>query len=105
MVALTAASVGLVLTVGLWQWKGIPRSVPVLATGLSLLGQIAARSIWRLRNERARRPNGDHLQRLVVVGAGEGADQVLRTLRGSQRQLVSNRWRCSTTTRPSASCA
>ena len=57
--------------------------MPVLATGLSLLGQIAARSMWRLRNERARRPNGDHLQRLVVVGAGEGAEQVLRTLRAS----------------------
>jgi FlaA1/EpsC-like NDP-sugar epimerase len=83
VVALTAASVGWILTIGLWQWDGIPRSVPVLATGLSLLGQIAARSMWRLRNERARRPNGDHLQRLVVVGAGEGADQVLRTLRAS----------------------
>jgi FlaA1/EpsC-like NDP-sugar epimerase len=83
IVALTAMSVGLVLTVGLWQWQGIPRSVPVLATGLSLLGQISARSIWRLRSERLRRPNGGHLQRLVVVGAGEGADQVLRTLRAS----------------------
>ena len=83
MVALTAASVGFVLTVGLWQWNGIPRSVPVLATGLSLLGQITARSLWRLRNEHRRRPNGEHLQRLVVVGAGEGGDQVLRTLRGS----------------------
>jgi FlaA1/EpsC-like NDP-sugar epimerase len=83
IVALTAALVGLVLTVVLWQWRGIPRSVPVLATGLSLLGQISARSIWRLRNERLRRPNGGHLQRLVVVGAGEGADQVLRTLRAS----------------------
>jgi FlaA1/EpsC-like NDP-sugar epimerase len=83
MVAVTAASVGLVLTVGLWQWNGIPRSVPVLATGLSLLGQITVRSLWRLRNEHRSRPNGAHLQRLVVVGAGEGGDQVLRTLRGS----------------------
>ena len=83
VVALTAVLVGVVLTVVLWQWQGIPRSVPILAMGLSLLGQISARSIWRLRNERARRPNGDHLQRLVVVGAGEGAEQVLRTLRAS----------------------
>jgi FlaA1/EpsC-like NDP-sugar epimerase len=83
IVALTAVSVGLVLTAALWRWQGIPRSVPVLATGLSLLGQISARSIWRLRSERLRRPNGVHLQRLVVVGAGEGADQVLRTLRAS----------------------
>ncbi len=83
IVALTAASVGAVLMVGLWQWNPIPRSVPMLATGLALLGQITARSMWRLRNESRRRPNGEHLQRLVVVGAGEGGDQVLRTLRGS----------------------
>lgn len=83
MVAFTAASVGFVLTVGLWQWNGIPRSVPVLATGLSLLGQITACSLWRLRNEHRNRPNGAHLQRLVVVGAGEGGDQVVRTLLGS----------------------
>ncbi len=83
IVAITAASVGVVLTVGLWQWNGIPRSVPVLATGLSLLGQITARSMWRLRNEHRHRPNGEHLQRVVVVGAGDGGDQVLRTLRGS----------------------
>jgi FlaA1/EpsC-like NDP-sugar epimerase len=83
VVALTAASVGVVLTVGLWQWNGVPRSVPILATGLSLVGQITARSLWRLRNESRNRPSGEHLQRLVVVGAGEGGDQVLRTLRGS----------------------
>jgi FlaA1/EpsC-like NDP-sugar epimerase len=83
VVALTAASVGVVLTVGLWQWNGVPRSVPILATGLSLVGQITARSLWRLRNESRKRPSGEHLQRLVVVGAGEGGDQVLRTLRGS----------------------
>ena len=83
VVAVTAASVGLVSTASLWQWNGIPRSVPLLAMGLSLLGQITARSMWRLRNERSRRPNGDHLQRLVVVGAGEGAEQLLRTLRAS----------------------
>jgi len=83
VVALTAASVGFILSISLWWWQGIPRSVPVLATGLSLLGQIAARSMWRLRNERSRRPHGDHLQRLLVVGAGEGAEQVLRTLRAS----------------------
>ena len=83
IVALTAASVGLVLTALLWGRVGVPRSVPALAMGLSLLGQISARSMWRLKNERARRPNGDHLERLVVVGAGEGAEQILRTLRSS----------------------
>jgi FlaA1/EpsC-like NDP-sugar epimerase len=83
IVAATAASVGLVATVSLWGLGNVPRSVPLLAMGMSLLGQISARSMWRLRNERLRRPNGDHLERLVVVGAGEGAEQILRTLRGA----------------------
>src|SRR6056297_12111 len=83
MVALTAASVGIILTWALWWNTGVPRSVPLLATGLSLLGQIAARSVWRLYKERSARPHGDHLQRIVVVGAGDGGDQVLRTLRST----------------------
>ena len=88
VVALTALSVGLVMT---WMWWGvsdstlrvIPRSVPLLATAISLLGQIAIRSMWRLYVEHRDRPEGDHLQRVVIVGAGEAAEQVLRTLRAS----------------------
>jgi FlaA1/EpsC-like NDP-sugar epimerase len=83
VVAATAASVGLVLTVALWWEVGVPRSVPALAMGFTLLGQIAVRSMWRLRNEHRNRPNGDHLERLLVVGAGDGADQILRTLRAA----------------------
>ncbi len=88
VVALTALSVGLVMTVAWWQAdtgdsRPIPRSVPLLATGVSLLGQIAIRSMWRLYVEHRNRPSGDHLERLVLVGAGEGAEQILRTLRAS----------------------
>jgi FlaA1/EpsC-like NDP-sugar epimerase len=83
MVALTAGFVGVVLTAALWSETRVPRSVPMLAMGLGLLSQIAVRSAWRLKHERANRPSGAHLQRLVVVGAGDGAEQVLRTLRAS----------------------
>jgi FlaA1/EpsC-like NDP-sugar epimerase len=83
MVAFTAGFVGVVLTVALWSETRVPRSVPMLAMGLALLSQIAVRSAWRLKHERANRPSGAHLQRLVVVGAGDGAEQVLRTLRAS----------------------
>ena len=88
IVALTALSVGLVMTVLWWgasdtTTRAIPRSVPLLATALSLLGQIAVRSMWRLYVEHRDRPEGDHLQRLVIVGAGDAAEQVLRTLRSS----------------------
>lgn len=87
-VALTALAVGAVLTVVWWQTvsepsRPIPRSVPLLATGVCILGQLAVRSTWRLYVESRRRPSGDHLIRLVVVGAGEGAHQVLRTLSSS----------------------
>jgi FlaA1/EpsC-like NDP-sugar epimerase len=87
-VAITAVAVGVVLTAVWWQTstepsRPIPRSVPLLATGVSLLGQLAMRSTWRLYVESRRRPSGEHLDRLVVVGAGEGAHQVLRTLNAS----------------------
>lgn len=88
IVALTALSVGAVLTAVWWDFdttptRTVPRSVPLLATGVCLLGQVAMRSIWRLYVEHRDRPTGDHLERIVVVGAGEGAEQVLRTLRMS----------------------
>ena len=39
--------------------------------------------MWRLYVEHRNRPSGDHLERLVLVGAGDGAEQILRTLRAS----------------------
>jgi FlaA1/EpsC-like NDP-sugar epimerase len=90
VVALTAVSVGVMMTALWWNWSSsaptrpVPRSVPLLATGVSVLGQIAIRSMWRLYNERRFRPNGDDVERVVIVGAGEGAELVLRTLRASR---------------------
>jgi FlaA1/EpsC-like NDP-sugar epimerase len=89
IVALTALSVGVVMTAVWWNAGGaattraVPRSVPLLATGVCVLGQIAIRSMWRLYSERRNRPTGDDVERLVIVGAGEGAELVLRTLRSS----------------------
>jgi dTDP-4-amino-4,6-dideoxygalactose transaminase len=88
IVALTALSVGLVMTVAWWNAdagtsRPLPRSVPLLATGVSVLGQIAIRSMWRLYNERRNRPSGDDVERVVMVGAGEGAELALRALRSS----------------------
>lgn len=88
VVAMTALMVGVILTAFWWQSSAeasrpIPRSVPMLATGVSVLGHLAIRSTWRLYVESRRRPAGDHLMRIVVVGAGEGAHHVLRTLNSS----------------------
>lgn len=80
IVALTAAFDGVLLTIMFWADSGVPRSVPILATGISLLGQIAVRSMWRLyKVQRAGHPV-EGSKRLLVVGAGEGAEQILRTL-------------------------
>jgi len=88
IVALTALSVGITMTIAWWETdtgdtRPVPRSVPLLATGISLLGQIAIRSMWRLYVEHRNRPAADRHERIVLVGAGEGAEQVIRTLRAT----------------------
>ena len=88
IVALTAMSVGFVMTIAWWNSSAavsrpVPRSVPLLATGVCVLGQIAIRSMWRLYSERRNRPSGEGVERVVVVGAGEGAELALRTLRAT----------------------
>ncbi len=80
MIAITALSVGAILTVALWWDLSIPRSVPMLAAAISLLGQVAVRSAWRSYVENQRRPNGPDVARLVVIGAGEAGVQIVRTL-------------------------
>lgn len=88
IVAFTALSVGVMMTVLWWgadqaTSRPVPRSVALLAAAISLLGQITLRSMWRLYAEHRIRPSGEHLRRIVIVGAGEAAEQVVRTLRGS----------------------
>ncbi|MGI8776265.1 MAG: polysaccharide biosynthesis protein, partial [Acidimicrobiales bacterium] len=69
----------LLFVANLWgTW--VPRSVP-LAGGLSALVLMGgARYAWRLVLERRRRPGGDGCERLVVLGAGEGAAQVITAM-------------------------
>jgi FlaA1/EpsC-like NDP-sugar epimerase len=58
----------------------VPRTVPVAAgfTVLVLMG--AGRYVWRLLDERHRRPSGDGCERVLVFGAGEGGTQVIRAM-------------------------
>ena len=59
----------------------LPRSVPFTSSGFALAGAMTARSLWRLAKTRHVRPvEGDPL---VVVGAGDGAYQIVRMLLGS----------------------
>ncbi len=57
-----------------------PRSVPLIATALAVGLMAGQRFVIRVRQARARRPNSDRLGRVVVFGAGEGAEQILPTM-------------------------
>ena len=61
-----------------------PRMVPLSAVPggavIGLIGMLASRWAFRVRFETSQRPEGDHITRLVVVGAGQGADQVLASM-------------------------
>jgi len=78
--AFTAATTGLALAALLWLEQSIPRSVPIMATGLSLLGHVTVRSVWRLYREREAAVGRKNARKLVIVGAGDGAVHILRIL-------------------------
>jgi FlaA1/EpsC-like NDP-sugar epimerase len=77
-----AISVGLALSlmVAFWWETAIPRSVPMMAALISLLGQVAVRSAWRAYVQTKRRHEGELGERLIVIGAGEVGAGVARLL-------------------------
>ncbi len=83
VVATSMALVGLGLFVVATAAGGalVPRSVPVLAAFLALVIAAGIRYSARLLEERHLRPAEHLAQPLVVVGAGEAADQITRTMR------------------------
>jgi FlaA1/EpsC-like NDP-sugar epimerase len=78
--AVTVLLSGLALTAIMWSAETslMPRSVPLLATAFTMTGTVGVRSVWRLAKERASRPSS--AEPLVVVGAGDAASQIVRTL-------------------------
>jgi FlaA1/EpsC-like NDP-sugar epimerase len=58
----------------------VPRSAPLAGGVTALVLMAGGRFVWRLLDERRRRPKGDACQRLLVFGAGEGATQVVRAM-------------------------
>ncbi len=79
-VAAAALSAGAVLTILLWREPTIPRSVPPLAAGVSLLGHVTVRSFWRLYKEQRGGQYSADLKRLLVIGAGSGGVQIIKNL-------------------------
>ncbi|MGQ0743927.1 MAG: polysaccharide biosynthesis protein [Acidimicrobiales bacterium] len=58
----------------------VPRSAVAAGAIISLVIMAGVRYSWRLERERRRRPTGENAERLVVFGAGEGGDQVIRAM-------------------------
>jgi FlaA1/EpsC-like NDP-sugar epimerase len=71
--ALTVVHVG-------WFMDGAPRSVPALTAAVALAGTVAVRSIWRLYRQKQTRLELREADPIVIVGAGEGAEQMIRAL-------------------------
>ena len=82
LMALAAAMmlVGLMLSVLVWAPNAatVPRSVPILATGLTVSTAMAVRSLRRLWRLRQNRPS--QAAPLLVVGAGDAAHDIIRNL-------------------------
>jgi FlaA1/EpsC-like NDP-sugar epimerase len=63
----------------------VPTSVAILTGILSFIGMGAVRYAWRLAWERTRLPRGEGVQRVLIIGAGEGAEQLIRAMRRDPR--------------------
>ena len=83
-----AALAGTVLATGVamsfinvtWFMSGAPRSVPALTAAVTIAGTVAVRSIWRLYQQRQTRRELVGASPLLIVGSGEGAEQIVRSL-------------------------
>lgn len=60
--------------------RWVPISVPVAAVFIALVAMAAVRYGWRVLIDRGRRPSGIGAARVLVFGAGEGADQVITAM-------------------------
>jgi FlaA1/EpsC-like NDP-sugar epimerase len=58
----------------------LPASVPLGAGAAAVMGMLASRYLWRTVVDRRRRPRAESSQRLLVFGAGEGGEQVIRAM-------------------------
>ncbi|HEX7462858.1 MAG TPA: hypothetical protein VF317_11865, partial [Dermatophilaceae bacterium] len=81
-IAAAAAIAGLlVLTVDvLGAPHPLPASVPLAAGAAAVMSMLGFRYVWRTRIDRRRRPRAEHSERLLVFGAGEGGEQVVRAM-------------------------
>lgn len=60
------------------QW--VPRAVPLIATLVAATAAGALRLAYRKLGRRRSRPNGQSAQRVIVFGAGQGGQQLMRSM-------------------------
>lgn len=63
-----------------WFMDGAPRSVPALTAAVAIAGTVAVRSIWRLYRQKQTRMELRDAEPLLIIGAGEGGEQIIRAL-------------------------
>jgi FlaA1/EpsC-like NDP-sugar epimerase len=72
--------VALLLPTSVTGERVIPLSVPLIASTIMLCTSAGVRYVWRLFHERRLRPQSEGLQRVVVIGAGEGGQQIITAM-------------------------
>jgi FlaA1/EpsC-like NDP-sugar epimerase len=58
----------------------VPLSVPLIASTTMLASSAGIRYLWRLVYEKRMRPQSEALERVVVIGAGEGGQQIITAM-------------------------
>ncbi len=76
----TVVIAGLVLFALDLPTRWVPISVPVVAVFVALVIMAAVRYGWRLLIERKKRPTDEGTARVLVFGAGEGAEQIITAM-------------------------
>lgn len=78
-----ATFVAFILHLVAGQYDGIPRSTPIITGAFAILVALALRSLVR-RKRLFGAGVGDHAERALVFGAGDGGSQLIRQLRRSE---------------------
>ena len=60
--------------------RPVPVSVPLIASTIMLAASSGVRYLWRLVYEKRMRPQSEALGRVVVIGAGEGGQQIITAM-------------------------
>ena len=60
--------------------RPIPLSVPLIASTIMLATSAGVRYVWRLFYDRRLRPRSEGVERVVVIGAGEGGQQIITAM-------------------------